>query len=273
MKKISIITPCRNAARFIGETVESVIGQTALFSGRAELEYIVCDGNSSDGTPDIVRSYGNKSIKIVSEPDAGMYDALSKGLRLASGEIVAYLNAGDFYNKHAFDIVLDLFESKKISWLTGYRAVYSESSYLVGADLPYRFRKEFFDCGFYCWRLPMVQQESTFWSSSLNSLIDHDRLSQFKYAGDYYLWWLFSKQTELKIVKAFLGGWRVHQGQLSENSSEYVREMETLLRKPSARDQALSLVDKFLGYCPTKIKKRFNKDGLFTFDHEHQQWI
>jgi glycosyltransferase involved in cell wall biosynthesis len=80
LKKISIITPCRNAARFIGETVESVIGQTALFSGRAELEYIVCDGNSSDGTPDIVRSYGNKSIKIVSEPDAGMYDALSKGL-------------------------------------------------------------------------------------------------------------------------------------------------------------------------------------------------
>ena len=119
----------------------------------------------------------------------------------------------------------------------------------------------------------MVQQESTFWSSSLNSLIDHGRLSQFKYAGDYYLWWLFSKQTELKIVKAFLGGWRIHQGQLSENSSEYVREMETLLRKPSARDQALSLVDKFLGYCPTKIKKRFNKDGLFTFDHEHQQWI
>ena len=149
MRKISIITPCRNAERYIGETVESVIGQSALFSKRADLEYIICDGNSTDKTIAIIESYDNSSIKITSEPDSGMYDALSKGLRKATGDIIAYINAGDYYNKHAFDIVLDIFETQEVSWLTGYRVYYSETSYFIGADLPFKYRNRFFACGFY----------------------------------------------------------------------------------------------------------------------------
>ncbi|HAJ59018.1 MAG TPA: glycosyl transferase, partial [Cyanobacteria bacterium UBA8543] len=129
LKKFSIITPCFNAEKYIEETVRSVIEQTVILSKKAELEYIICDGNSSDRTVEVVESikchYKCDFIKIISEPDLGMYDALSKGLKLASGDIVAYINAGDYYNKHAFDVVLEVIESEKANWLTGYNVFYN----------------------------------------------------------------------------------------------------------------------------------------------------
>ena len=273
MRKISIITPCRNAERYIGETVESVIGQTALSSKRVELEYIICDGNSTDKTVSTIESYGNSSIKIVSEPDSGMYDALSKGLRKATGDIIAYINAGDYYNKHAFDIVLDIFETKKVSWLTGYRVYYSETSYFIGVDLPFKYRSRFFASGFYGTVLPFVQQESTFWSSRLNELIDYNDLSRFNYAGDFYLWSQFSKKQDLKIVKAYLGGFKIHKGQLSKDINAYKNELLNISTKPKITDYALAAFDKLIGYAPTKIKKQLNKDGLFLYNHELQEWV
>lgn len=272
-KRISIITPCYNAERFIGETVESVIGQTALSSKRVELEYIICDGNSTDKTVSIVKSYGKSSIKILSEPDSGMYDALSKGLRIATGDIIAYINAGDYYNKYAFDIVIDIFEAKRISWFTGYEVTYSEKSYIVGAHLPFKYRRRFFGCGFYGTILPFVQQESTFWSSSLNDLIDYDVLSSFKYAGDYYLWSLFSKKYDLKIVKACLGGFKIHKGQLSNDLTAYKKELLAISTKPKITDYALAAFDKLIWYAPTKIKKQLNKEGLFLYNHGREEWV
>lgn len=272
-KKISIITPCYNAERFIGETVESVVEQTALSSKRVELEYIICDGDSTDKTVSIIESFGNSSIKIVSEPDSGIYDALSKGLRQATGDIIAYINAGDYYDKHAFDIVLDIFETQKVTWLTGYRVYYSEKSYFIGVDLPFKYRSRFFACGFYGTTLPFVQQESTFWSSTLNELIDYDDLSSFNYAGDFYLWFQFSRKHDLKIVKAYLGGFKIHKGQLSKDIDAYKNELLSISTRPKMNDYALAAFDKLIGYAPTKIKKQLNKDGLFLYSHELQEWV
>ena len=150
--KFSIITPCFNAERYIEETVLSVVNQSAILSGRAELEYIICDGGSTDKTVEIVKSVtlnSQSQITIISEPDLGMYDALSKGLKIASGNICAYINADDLYNYRAFDIVLDLFFQKHVKWLTGYQAIYSDNSYLTYFQLPYQYRKNFIRYGFY----------------------------------------------------------------------------------------------------------------------------
>lgn len=275
MNKISIITPCLNAERHIAETIESVVGQSAILSGRVELEFIICDGASTDKTVEIASSYckDNDAIQLFSEPDTGMYAALAKGMKLASGDIIAYLNAGDFYNRYAFDIVLDLFEQKQVRWLTGYNVHYNEKSYFLNVKLPFKYRRDFFASGLYGTKLIFVQQESTFWDVSLNQTLDYDKLAEFKYAGDYYLWTQFAKICDLQIVEAYLGGFRIEKGQLSENRDAYLQEMMALMTRPRLSHYMLAAFDRVMWYAPVELKKWFNKQGLFRYDHELQKWV
>lgn len=90
--KISIITVCYNAASEIEKTIQSVIDQTFL-----DYEYIIVDGKSTDSTMDIVYKYRDRIHQIVSEPDNGIYDAMNKGTRIASGEWLLFMNTGDMF--------------------------------------------------------------------------------------------------------------------------------------------------------------------------------
>jgi glycosyltransferase involved in cell wall biosynthesis len=96
--KFSIITPNKNSGRFLEETIRSVISQKEF---DIDLEYIVIDGGSTDESLKIIRSYEQDISQIISEPDQGPVSAINKGLRLASGEIVAWLNADDRYHPGA----------------------------------------------------------------------------------------------------------------------------------------------------------------------------
>jgi len=90
--KISIITVVRNNKKTIKNAIESVLRQTYK-----DIEYIIIDGASTDGTVEVVKSYGDKISKFVSESDNGLYDAMNKGIALASGDVVGILNSDDFY--------------------------------------------------------------------------------------------------------------------------------------------------------------------------------
>ncbi|MDO1449810.1 glycosyltransferase family 2 protein [Rhodocytophaga aerolata] len=90
--KISIITVAYNSALTIDATIRSVLSQTYN-----DIEYILIDGNSSDGTQDIIASYGHPSIRWISEPDKGIYDAMNKGIAMATGDVIGILNSDDFY--------------------------------------------------------------------------------------------------------------------------------------------------------------------------------
>ena len=90
--RVSIVTVCFNAATTIQNTVQSVRVQTY-----GCLEHIVVDGGSTDGTQDLVAKHNGRISKFVSEPDEGIYDAMNKGIRMADGEFVAFLNADDMY--------------------------------------------------------------------------------------------------------------------------------------------------------------------------------
>ena len=91
MINISIITVVRNGARTIRDCIESVLSQTH------PVEYIIIDGCSTDGSLDIIKEYTTRIAKVVSEPDKGIYDAMNKGIRLASGEVIGILNSDDMY--------------------------------------------------------------------------------------------------------------------------------------------------------------------------------
>jgi len=90
--KISIITVAFNAARTIADTLESIAAQT-----HREIEHIVVDGASTDGTLKIIERHGKHVARLISEPDRGIYDAMNKGLRLATGEVIGFLNTDDVY--------------------------------------------------------------------------------------------------------------------------------------------------------------------------------
>ena len=92
VNKVSIITVCHNSAETIRDTIESVINQDYQ-----SIEYIIVDGDSTDGTMDIIREYGEKIDIVISEPDKGIYDAMNKGIRVASGNVVGTINSDDFY--------------------------------------------------------------------------------------------------------------------------------------------------------------------------------
>lgn len=107
--KITVITACRNSAGTLGTTMESVLRQRCV---ACELEYIVVDGASTDGTVELLRRYASVfamrapavSFRWVSEPDRNMYDGLNKGIRMATGDIVGILNSDDVF---AADDVLE----------------------------------------------------------------------------------------------------------------------------------------------------------------------
>ena len=113
--KLSIITPSLNQGRYIERTIQSVLDQ-----GYDNLEYLIVDGGSDDETLDVIRRYEERITWWVSEPDRGQTDAINKGLRKASGDIVGYINSDDFYLPGAFTTMARAFESRPDSrWVVG----------------------------------------------------------------------------------------------------------------------------------------------------------
>lgn len=108
--KVSIITICYNAADTIRRTIESIKAQSY-----SNIEYIIVDGNSKDGTKEIITANSSRVSFFLSEPDNGIYDAMNKGLRLASGDIVAFLNADDtYYDNNVIDRMVRNFNDYQV---------------------------------------------------------------------------------------------------------------------------------------------------------------
>ena len=119
--KITILTPSFNRASMIVEAIESVLAQNY-----PSFEHVIIDGGSTDGTLGLLARYPH--IKIISEPDQGMYDALNKGLGLATGEIIGFLNTDDFYEPHIFTKIANLFTERNKDAVVGIAKYFVESS-------------------------------------------------------------------------------------------------------------------------------------------------
>jgi glycosyltransferase involved in cell wall biosynthesis len=119
MLKLSIITPSFNRADMVDACVQSVLNQNY-----PDFEHIIIDGGSTDGTLDLLKKYSH--IHVVSERDEGMYDALNKGVELASGDLISFLNTDDLYGKNIFYCVVSLFNDENIWAVAGNAIVVSD---------------------------------------------------------------------------------------------------------------------------------------------------
>jgi len=105
---ISIITVVYNGEKHIKSTIESVLNQTYV-----NIEYIIIDGSSTDNTLNIINKY--KNIKLISEKDNGVYDAMNKGINLANGKIIGILNCGDYYTANCINDVFKKYNDANLS--------------------------------------------------------------------------------------------------------------------------------------------------------------
>jgi glycosyltransferase involved in cell wall biosynthesis len=123
--KISVITVCFNSAKTIEDTIQSVLSQDY-----PNVEYIIVDGGSKDATLDIVKKYSANISHFISEPDKGIYDAMNKGIALATGDVVGILNSDDvYYDSQVLSHISKAFE------VTNADAVYGDLVYVASNNL------------------------------------------------------------------------------------------------------------------------------------------
>lgn len=131
--KISIITVCLNAEKTIEKTIKSVVEQDFK-----DVEYIIVDGKSTDNTLEVVSKYKDRIAKVVSEPDAGLYDAMNKGIQLATGNIIGIINSDDWYEDGIFQQVNQCFEEVDAEVVYGRMNIHNENGYertLIPTDI------------------------------------------------------------------------------------------------------------------------------------------
>jgi glycosyltransferase involved in cell wall biosynthesis len=262
--RFSVITPCLNPGGLLSDTVESVLSQRAVGSGRVELQYIVIDGGSTDGTIEYLKS-NSQRFTWVSESDLGMYDALTKGFAHANGDICSYLNAGDLYHPNAFDVVADVI-GRTAGWVTGMAVTHNRRGDIVECWTPYRYRQDFIRCGVYGSLLHFIQQESTFWTMDLMRHVDLSRLRLLQLAGDAYIWRCLSDVVPLTVIEAHLGGFRQHDGHLGADVDGYLREMRLFSDPIRAHHRIQAGLDRLLTLAPGRIRRRFAATSTLSWD-------
>ena len=230
--KISVITPVLNGERFIRRTVESILSQTGPF----ELEYIVRDGCSTDGTLAILAEYGDR-IKVVSRKDGSPQEAINAGLAMATGDIGAWLNADDVYEPGALAQVAKTFEAKpQCRWLYGRcRIIDANDNEMRKAVTLYKNMLGFF----HSWNVLLcenyINQPATFWRMDLWREMGGLN-SSYKAAWDYELWLKMSSIAKPEPLHELLASFRRHPGSISESFTErQFREELAIARERGGR--------------------------------------
>ena len=226
LPKISIVTPNYNGVRFLEKTILSVISQ-----GYSNLEYIIIDGASTDGSVELIRKYEKKLKYWTSEPDNGTYYAINKGFDRSTGEIMAWINSDDVLWPNSLNHVSEYFlENPQISWIQGLPSIIDENGVLVHQVNP-AYSKYFFLTGLYKKPFFTIQQESTFWRRALWQRAGGELDTDFKLAADFDLWIRFFLHEELYCTNTQLAAFRIREGQISEDIAGYISESEQSVKK------------------------------------------
>lgn len=273
MLSISLVTSCYNAAEMLPVTLRSIRAQTLLRHEDVQFEYIIVDAGSKDNSLQIIDTETQGlPVKIISEPDKGLYDGLAKGFAACTGKIMGYINAGDFLHATALETLRDAFTETSAPWMTGYCTFGNERAQPWRVELPFRYREEFFQCGLHGTVLPTLQQESTFWRAGLLEGFDWERFRSLKLAGDYFLWQHFSKSGPPAILHSLIGTFCAHPHQLSGNYAAYEKELKSLCRPPTAVERIRARLDRPFWKAPEGIKRRFGGGSHIVYDPQASRY-
>ncbi len=222
--KISLVTAVYNGAKYIEDTIRSILDQ-----GYPNLEYIVVDGASTDGTIEIIRKYDKYLTRWISEPDKGVYDALNKGFARTTGEIMGWLNASDQLHNHGLFVVGSVFSAlPEVEWITGRPTRFNPQGMTVDVREVPRWSRYRFLAG----ANQFIQQESTYWRRSLWERAGSALDASYRDVGDFELWVRFFRHARLYSVNALIGGYRSHEDAISSmNMGRYLRRCEEIVAR------------------------------------------
>ena len=273
--KISIVTPTFNRIDYLENTIKSIVFQEGDF----DLEYIIQDGGSDSELIGLLEKWKSKidsgileikcnslSFDYYIEKDAGMYDALNKGFSKTTGDVMAWLNSDDMYHPFALAAVAGVFSQyKDVDWITGIPNSYNSQGVSSGFDrFPDTYSRHYIGAGYYDVKylaqgFNWIQQESSFWRRELWDKAGGKLDTRFKYAADFYLWRAFAQYAELVKVEAFLGGFRVHDNQITANPNSYSDELPERVPPPAG----LSILNRTIKKLPLVKPLFFNKHKGF----------
>lgn len=245
MVTISIITPSYNQAKFLKRTLDSVHSQ----QGEFRLEHIVVDGGSDDGTVELLKSYGD-AIKWISQSDEGQADALNKGIAMAGGDIIGWLNSDDIYEPGCLATVAKTFaDEPQTQWLYGkVRIINSddrEIRKLITLYKNLRMRR-------WSYRKLLaenwISQMGVFWRREAGRQIGPFR-KDLHYCMDYNYWLRLGKKWPGRFVDEYLAAFRVHSTSKSTTSfrKQFREELDVAMEIASGRYR-LTMAIHYLNY-------------------------
>ena len=238
--KISIITPSYNQAGHLCETLNSVLGQ-----GIKDLEYIVIDGGSKDGSKEIIEGFSDRLAYWCSEADAGQYQAINKGFSKSTGEIMGWLNSSDLYMPWTLKTVEQIFtQFPEIQWITSLQKVcITEEGVFDGLDETHGFSGYRLARGLHgsATNSNFIQQETCFWRRSLWEKIGGEITDQYRFAADFWLWSEFFKYSRCTGVEVPLAAFRFHGDQRS-GEDRYRKEVVEVIARLCEGDSRQELV-------------------------------
>ena len=192
--KISIITVCKNAENAIERTMLSVVTQSCF---NENIEYLIIDGASTDKTVEIIKQYAGKyPIKWISEPDSGIYNAMNKGIKLATGDYLLFLNAGDsLFDEKTISLVLNEFEKSDPNFL------YTDILSCKIDDLSKAKIKKFNNVDKYFLIRDCICHQASFYKKSVFDKLGRFN-EEFKLAADYEM--LLKIMADKSLKKEYL---------------------------------------------------------------------
>lgn len=255
---ISLVTPSFNQGQYLEKCIDSVLSQNY-----PNLEYIIMDGGSTDGSVEIIKKYEKYLTYWQSKPDNGHYSAVNDGFARATGDVLCWLNSDDMFHQDGLFKVASVFKGhEEIDFITGRRVGFDAEGNLFsyGHELYSWSRERLLDPANIDISL-FVMQEATFWRRTLWERAGGHIDSAFDLAADFELWCRFSRYARLYTVDELLAGYRYYgmEQRSQQHREDYVSQCKAVIERERG---IASVIPEYDNLPPAPVSVDFSRQFL-----------